>query len=221
MESVIVRKPLRQDVYNELVSRIYDHRFAPGAVLRDTELAISLGVSRTPVREALIRLQQDRLVDADVGRGFRVSELQVSEIQQLYPIIWTLEALALRSCPAFSDERIRKLKVLNKRLQGADTPADIVAGDDAWHRALLGRCANAELGELIRLLKTRVYRYELAYMRQGAHVKTSAARHAKIAAALERHRLGEAENLLIENWRSGMRDLESWLTAEARERITS
>lgn len=211
MRTSLSRAPLRDDVYGVLTARIRDGRLPPGAVLRDTELAASLGVSRTPVREALIRLHQDGLVDAAVGRGFRVSGLEWSEVQEIYPIIWTLEALALRSCPVPGRARGDKLGRLNQALGAAKSSTDIVACDDAWHDALLADCPNAELTQLIHLLKRRMCRYDLPYMTRRDHVKRSVSQHAEIIGALKSRKVDAAADLLIENWRTGMRLLESWL----------
>jgi len=211
MTTGISRRPLRDDVRGELTARILDRRLRPGAVLRDTELAGILGVSRTPVREALIRLAQEGLVVATTGRGFRVSGLNWNEVQELYPIIWTLETLALRSRPALDGVQYEKLKRLNRAMGSAKTSEAIVASDDAWHDALLDGCPNAELMHLIRVLKMRMRRYDLPYMGQRVHIKRSVVQHAAIAEALKARQTDKAVSLLAENWRTGMRLLETWL----------
>src|SRR4028119_956924 len=93
----ITRVPLREQVHHAIIGRILREELAPGARLSDSALAGELGVSRTPVREALLRLEREGFLEVDVGRGFFVKPLSAGEVREVYPILWTLEVLALRT----------------------------------------------------------------------------------------------------------------------------
>src|SRR5687767_927065 len=106
---MIGRTPLRDQVYREIVERVRRGDFAPGTKVRDTTLASQLGVSRTPVREALLRIAREGVLDADMGKGFSVSRLDTSEMRETSAILSALECLALSLCGDISPERLARL----------------------------------------------------------------------------------------------------------------
>ena len=89
------RSIMREEVYETLLKWIMEGVLRPGEKIVDTELAENLGVSRTPVREALRRLEDKELVEAAAGRWTRVAEITIDEAALIYPIIWKLEELAV------------------------------------------------------------------------------------------------------------------------------
>jgi DNA-binding GntR family transcriptional regulator len=92
---MISRERLSADVHQELLGQIVRGLFAPGQKLKDTELAEQLGVSRTPVREALLRLEREGFLSAQKHLGFSIKGLQESEILEVYPLVKLLECSAL------------------------------------------------------------------------------------------------------------------------------
>ena len=134
----IERRPLRADVTRDLTARIVAGELPAGTRLRDTALAAEMGVSRTPVREALVTLSHSGWLEADAGKGFTVAPLRIDDVMNGYPIVWTLERLALTLCPPFTSPALDVLTELNAEFLGADmSPLDRIALDDSWHRALL------------------------------------------------------------------------------------
>ena len=117
----ITRRLLREDVYGEVFERIVHGGLTPGMRVRDSAIAADLGVSRTPVREALVRLAEDGFLDADAGRGFRVRALALDEVLDTYPILWTLEGLGLRSSAPLTADQLARLDEINATLAGAIT----------------------------------------------------------------------------------------------------
>jgi DNA-binding GntR family transcriptional regulator len=211
-ERRIVRRPLREAVHAELLEQICRGAVPAGSRLSDVTLAAQLGVSRTPVREALLRLHREGMVRADMGRGFVVEPLSGREVHELYPILWTLECLALRLSPPPSASRLRELKAINRDLRSAKRDAEAsLELDGRWHRALVAACANGPLLELIRSLKERLRRYEYAYMRDVGRVELSTRHHERIAAALSAGDLDRAVHWLERNWRISQERLGGWL----------
>ena len=96
---MISRAPLRDEVCRQILDRIHRGDLPPGSRVRDGDLASQLGVSRTPIREALLHLAQEGVLDAAMGRGFRVRRLDAVELREVGDILGSLESLALRLSP--------------------------------------------------------------------------------------------------------------------------
>jgi DNA-binding GntR family transcriptional regulator len=198
---MIARERLSSDVHQELLNRIIRGEIAPGLRLRDSDLAEELGVSRTPVREALLRLERESFIVAQKHFGFSVKRLQESEIHEVYPLIRLLECAALESEPLPCAEKIKELEELGDslRLEGAD-PLRRIELDSAWHAALIEGACNQHLMRMLSDLKRILLRYEYAFMRDDELVSESVAEHAAIAEALGRGRRKDAVKLLGAHW---------------------
>lgn len=208
----IEREPLREGIRRRLVDSIVAGTLGPGDRIRLSETAEAIGVSMTPLRESLVQLEREGFVRSDPGRGYAVPELDPEEVRQLYPLVWTLEVLALRSAPPAADT-VNELERLNERFAAQDEPEAAARLDRAWHRTLLAGCGNELLLELLSVLKARAARYELAYMRETGNVGMSADQHARIAEDLRAGDLDAAAATLEENWRIGPEVLLPWLEA--------
>lgn len=214
----IARAPLRSEVRRLLLEEIVRGDLAPSEGINEAELSSRLGVSRTPLREAMLALIQEGFVTATPGRGFSVRALTRADAEAIYPILWTLEGLALRSSWPLSVMRLRQVEEANRRLEAARTDAGLaLARDREWHALLLADCPNRMLLDMIANLKDRAARYEDAYMRNSGQVITSVAQHREIQAAIRRADLDRALALLEKNWRVSLDFLGPWLeAAEAR-----
>lgn len=199
------RKPLRADIHQEIRGRILKSEFRPHDRLKDTSLAAALGTSRTPVREALIRLEREGFLENSVGRGFRVRSLTSTEVREVYPIIWTLESLALRDCEPHNAEEIKKLHELIVAMERSGTdPATRIELDKEWHAILCGKCENTYLKKLIEDLKATTYRYEFAFMEVQEHTKNSTREHREVLSLLKNGDVTKAVKALKGHWQSGM-----------------
>lgn len=209
---MIIRQPLRDQIYENILSKIEEGDYRPGERLSDVNMAQDLSVSRTPVREALLRLEQEGLVDTAPGYGFAVRSLSAREIREKYPILSALECLALRSSPLPSAAKIKKLDKLNELMTDAEAdPARLISLDDEWHALLLSDCRNESLVKMIGHLKTNLRRYEAAYMRDAKRVAVSAEHHGRITAALAGGDLAAALEWLEKNWVQTTEELAEWL----------
>jgi DNA-binding GntR family transcriptional regulator len=211
---IITRTPLREKVHDALVRRILRDELKPGCRLSDSVLAGELGVSRTPVREALVRLEQEGFLEVDVGRGFFIKPLSAAEVRETYPILWTLEVLALRTSPRLTPATLAELDHINDEMREAGDDPDLRIGlDMAWHRTLLAGCENERLLEMIAGLKAVIRRYEYAYMADAGLVPVSTRAHEQIARAAAAGHVETAVPLLEENWRFGMEVVLRWMEA--------
>ena len=212
MGSGILRSPLGEQVYLQILQRIQQGSLPSGARLRDNTFATELGVSRTPVREALMRLAREGVVSADAGRGFRLNPLDPAEVRDTGSILAVLEPLALDQSPDPSAEQLARLGDVVRRLD--QTRGDIAACielDDEFHRVLLGGCPNRRLLQVVETLRRGLRRYLHHYLERGGRVSLSTLQHSRIADALRKGERASARQLLERKWRRGMDEIEGAL----------
>lgn len=140
-------------VYAAVRDDIASGRLRPGDRLRETEIAERMGVSRTPVREALKRLEADGLVSFGQSRGLTVTELSHGQILDLYAMREVLEGAAAR----FAAERASPLEVAALRQileqnKGATAPADVAAANRQLHDAIVAAAHNLYLQRVMNVL---------------------------------------------------------------------
>ncbi len=211
------RPNISEALVEELREWIVDGRLPAGERLNEVHLAGRLGVSRTPVREALGRLAVEGALTSSPRIGFSVRPLSAREFGEVYPIRAILDPEALRLSGVPSRRRIARLEALNREILAAGHTERVISLDDAWHLDLLADCGNSVLIELIRQFMHRTRRYEIALMRERANVRGAADDHKKILAALSRGDLPRACEALRKNLQSGTKPILAWL--EARERM--
>ena len=208
----IVRVPIRSEVRRILLEGMLRGDPAPGSTINESELSGLLGVSRTPLREALLNLAGEGFLRAAPGKGFFVLPLSAKEVEDLYPIIASLERLALRTSPPPSKAEIRRLTEINQELasEGGNWELALQA-DERWHEALVSRCGNERLLATIRTLKYHAQRYESAYMRHSGTVIRSVDQHRAILRSLREGEVESAGRLLDANWKISQDFLLPWL----------
>ncbi|HEU5311598.1 MAG TPA: GntR family transcriptional regulator [Candidatus Eisenbacteria bacterium] len=208
----ISRAPLRSEVRRVLLEHILDGSIAPGTSVNESELALALGVSRTPLREALLGLEREGFLMSETGRGFFVLPLTLRDAEELYPILWTLEGEALAASGPYDAKRLAELRAVNDELKKAEHDAvEALRLDRRWHDVLLRGCDNARLLALIDVLKDQARRYEAAYMQCSGRVILSTRQHEAIVKALEAGDARAAREELEQNWRVSLEFLVPWL----------
>lgn len=111
-----------EKAYQEIKKRIIKTELVPGAVINESDLMDDLGFGRTPVREALKRLQSDDLVAVKPRRGIFVSELAITDLSQIFEVRVELEALAMRlACQRISETELDQLESLANQYASMDT----------------------------------------------------------------------------------------------------
>jgi DNA-binding GntR family transcriptional regulator len=208
----IARIPLGEQVYLALLQRIQQGSFPVGSKLRDAAIAAELGVSRTPVREALVRLSREGLLSAAAGRGFRLAPLDPAELREIGSILAALEPLALDQAPEPGRDRLDRLAAIVRRLE--QTRGDIagcIELDDQFHRVLLEDCPNRRLLDLAGTLRRALRRYLHHYLERGGRVSLSSLQHSKIVDALGNGDRQAARQLLERKWRRGIDEIEGGL----------
>jgi DNA-binding GntR family transcriptional regulator len=209
---LISRKPLRDQAYQQILALVHRGDLPPGTRVRDATLATQLGVSRTPVREALLQLAQEGVLAADMGRGFRVGRLDLLEMQETGVVLTELEILGLRTSSDLPADRLSRLGELDRELSQTRGDADrIVSLEEEWHRDLLSHCPNKRLQQMIANLWQVPRRYMRAYLRDAGRVSLSTQHHARIIEALRRRDREAAEVRLRHHWNRGIEELSRWM----------
>jgi DNA-binding GntR family transcriptional regulator len=149
----IDRRLLRDDVYGRLRDAIVDGTFAPGEQLRDGELADWLGVSRTPVREALLRLAEAGLVVTLPGRSTTVSCLDMRAVRDARDVVAAMHELAVReSVGSLTEADLEAMREANRRFRAALEQGDMEAAlraDDDLHGVPVTVAANRALSVVL------------------------------------------------------------------------
>lgn len=195
---------LRARVYDIVKRWIVDGALAPGERLRDAELAHRLGVSRMPVREALARLADEGFVEVAANRWTRVAPANPDDARRIYPIVWTLETLAIRLAAAYlGDGAFAKMRKANERLRRAIKEGDAVTAsrtDRELHAVYVDATGNPELIDILSSLKTRLRRLEIVYFGGSVIAERSADEHDQLIEALARGNVETAVEMVKDNW---------------------
>jgi DNA-binding GntR family transcriptional regulator len=214
-------EPLRRLNTSETVAAalramIVDGRLAPGERINEVRLSEALGVSRTPLREALNRLASEGAVSSAPAIGYSVRPLSVEEFEQVYDIRPLLDPEALRLAGLPTAARLAKLEVLNRRFASAGDAEDAISRDDEWHLELIAACPNRVLVELIENMMLRTRRYEAALLREQPNRLRASDDHDRILAALRAGDLEAACAALRTNMQSGREPILDWLRSRTR-----
>ncbi len=159
--------PARERAYHELKYRILEGRLPPGTTLLETEVASLLSLSRTPVREALIRLEEEGLVEVRPRHGITVKAQSIEDITEIYEVFSTLEVKAaqLAARRGLSDEDAAKLDQLMGQMERATKRDDIDHWshlDDRFHSEIVRLCGNVRLQATLRQYWDQQYRARMS-----------------------------------------------------------
>lgn len=217
MPDQLQREPLRTQVKNLLLERILRGDLAPGEPLRLDAIAEEWDISRTPLREALVTLEQEGLVGYRRGKGFHVWPLSAAESMNLYQVAGALERLAVRSTEQVPDAMIERLRRANRRLEEVQgNPDEMIRWDGRFHRELVRHTANDDLLDMIdnvrnRLYRYRFYGYEYAVAHETDEKRKSIGDHADIIDRLDEEATKAAGDLLERHWERGTQLMVRWL----------
>jgi len=183
--------PLREVVFNNLRDAILKGTLKPGERLLENQLADKLGVSRTPVREALRMLEQENLVILIPRKGAQVLNISADDIKNIMEIRSSLEVLAMKyACKNMSEEKIAELKKYNAEVEDAFEREDYQAVADSdvnFHNIITEAANNDMLCVLINNIRTRAYRFRMAYLEVYETKEAVIEHHRKIVEAIENH----------------------------------
>lgn len=221
--SGISQEPIRKQVTRLLVDRLLSGQLEPGTRINESRLAEELGISRTPLREALLRLCFEGFLENEKGKGFSVVPLNAERGRQLYAVAGLLEGVALEQVARMPDGTLRDLESLEEERQEARQMGryrDSVDLDHRWHRMLVRRCGNSELLQILEVVKKRLYRYEYLLADEFGVKEDGLQHHRQILAALRDRNHVLAVEQLKHHWTVGAERRMDWLE-EASETRTA
>ncbi len=180
------------DAYQTLKNAIRDNAFAPGYQGSEQEIALRLGMSRTPVHEALIRLQEEGLVRVLPKRGVIVLALSPDDMREVYDVIIALEGMAAELIAGMSAAARRPivaaLEAINAEMKIALQRDELDAwarADDRFHRTLIDRSGNMRLARLANTIMDQSHRARMMTLRLRAKPTKSIKEHQAIVAAIK------------------------------------
>jgi DNA-binding GntR family transcriptional regulator len=199
----VEKEALQETAYREIKLSIVEGTFPPGHKLSEPELAIHLKVSRSPVREALVRLEQDGFVLRQQNGRVVVAPLDLNELEQLYIVRANLEGLATRLAASHLrtidlDEMTARLTIMRRHVAAHDFPAAIESGQD-FHEVILRACPNAPLAEVLEHLRGRITRFRSVVAGFKDYDLERIEEHQKILDALYARQPAEAEAQMVQH----------------------
>ena len=164
--------PLRDVVFNTLRQAILTGELKPGERLMEIHLANRLGVSRTPIREAIRKLELEGLVTMIPRRGAEVAQITEKSMSYVLEVRRALDALCVElACERISDEDIRDLKDACDNFERAVRSKDakkIAQADVELHNIIVKATGNSRLIQLINNLSEQMYRYRYEYIKDAS-----------------------------------------------------
>ncbi len=181
--------PLRDVVFNTLRQAILRGELEPGERLMEIQLAKKLGVSRTPIREAIRKLELEGLVVMIPRKGAEVARITEKDMKDVLEVRGTLEELAVTlACKNISKQVIEDLKMANKLFEAAIVSKDVVKIVDAdvhFHDVIYFATDNQRLIQIINNLREQMYRYRLEYIKDARTHSILISEHNDIIAKIE------------------------------------
>lgn len=149
-------------VFDRLEEEIVSGVLQSGTVLTESELSARYGVSRTPVREALRRLEQEQLI-VEKGKGIQIRGITVENVREIFEIRKVLETEAVRLCTARIRPEVltelRQVVELQRVYAEFGGKEKLHSSDSEFHRAIYENCGNATMGDILAVLHRKLSRY--------------------------------------------------------------
>ena len=185
----LTEMPARDRAYHDLRYRILTGRLAPGTTLLETELAALLSLSRTPVREAVIKLEEEGLVEVRPRHGVTVKALSLQDFGHLLNVFSALEvrAVELAAARGLTEPEAQALTRMLDQMEAATAAGDITRWsdiDDEFHAAIVALCGNQRLQDAISAFWGQQYRARLMILPLRPLPEDSDREHRLILAAL-------------------------------------
>ena len=203
--------PLRDVVFNTLRQAILRGELKPGERLMEIQLANKLGVSRTPVREAIRKLELEGLVLMIPRKGAEVADISEKSLKDVLEVREALEARL--ACDKITKEGINRLKEAAQDFRSALKSNDITQmaeADVRFHDVICNATENQKLGQLLNNLREQMYRYRIEYLKDQHVYEKLLSEHEEIIRHIEKGEKDEAARVVsrhIENQAQAVADV--------------
>jgi DNA-binding GntR family transcriptional regulator len=198
-ETHLISVPVRDKAYEALKEAIIRGSLRAGQRLVETQLAETLNISRTPLREAILKLQSEGFVQRLSSGGTRVRPLSADEVRHLYAIREVLEGLAAReAAERITLEQLERLDQLTRELEAIEASTDvdrIARVGEQFHRIILEAGGNRQLAEHLRQLRDQIQRYRYLTIEVVGRGRAAAGEHTALLEALRKRDPAKAEKV--------------------------
>jgi DNA-binding GntR family transcriptional regulator len=181
-------KPLREIVYEELKRQIMVGEIAPGTRMMEVELAEEMGVSRTPVREAIRKLEKEGLVTIEPRRGAYASDISAKDMVDILEVRQDLEGMAAGiAAQKITDEgRIELENIARKYKDSVDREdiEEIIKNDEAFHKYIVSLSGNKTLIKMVSQVQELALRFRYIYYEDFSRFKNQPSEHQAIVDAI-------------------------------------
>ncbi len=181
-------KPLREIVYEELKRQIMVGEIAPGTRMMEVELADEMGVSRTPVREAIRKLEKEGLVTIEPRRGAYASDISAKEMVDILEVRQDLEGMAAgiaaQKITEEGKEELERLVQVYKESVEKEDIEEIIANDEAFHKYIVSLSGNKTLIKMVSQVQELVLRFRYIYYEDFSRFRNQPTEHQAIVDAI-------------------------------------
>ncbi len=195
--------PLRDVVFHTLRQAILRGELAPGERLMEIQLAERLGVSRTPIREAIRKLELEGLVLMIPRKGAEVARISEKSLRDVLEVRRSLEELATElACQRMDEEQIEELSAAKDAFAAAVANGDIMEMaecDERFHDVIFNGTGNARLVQILNNLREQMYRYRLEYIKEADKRQVLLLEHENIVKAIRARHVAEAREAMREH----------------------
>ena len=195
--------PLRDVVFNTLREATLKGELKPGERLMELQLAAKLGVSRTPIREALRKLELEGLVNMVPRKGAEVADITEKSLRDVLEVRKALEELSVQlACEKITEEEIEELKRVAERFKDTLDDQDvtkIAEADVAFHDVIYTATDNQKLILLLNNLREQMYRYRVEYLKKEEAYPQLIAEHEELIDNISKRNKEEATRILCEH----------------------
>ena len=193
--------PLRDVVFYTLRQAILKGELEPGERLMEMQLAEQIGVSRTPIREAIRKLELEGLVLMIPRRGAIVAKITEKDLKDVLEVRASLERLSTKlACERMEEETIEELREAQEAFKAALRGDDITLQaqkDVEFHDVIYKSTNNLRLIQMLNNLREQMYRYRLEYLKDGTSHQKLVEEHEAIIEALSRRDTEETTNIMV------------------------
>jgi DNA-binding GntR family transcriptional regulator len=213
-------KPLREVVFDSIRGAIISGMLKPGERLMEVQLAEKMGVSRTPIREAIRKLELEGLVIMIPRKGAYVADLSIKNITDVLEVRAALEGLASGlAALRMTEEEIKELELIARHFEQAMNSNDvegIIQTDIEFHEKIFKSTRNEKLQQLANSLMEQVQRFRVMYVNQSAKSVNLIKEHYKIVEAISVRNRAMAENIAKIHIQNAEKDMMRMLENKAR-----
>lgn len=200
--------PLRDVVFNTLRQAILKGELKPGERLMEIALAEKLGVSRTPIREAMRKLELEGLVVMIPRRGAQVANITEKDLNDVLEVRIALENVAIeKACTRMSEEDMGRLWLAAKEFERIMAEGNLVRlaeADVAFHEIIYRASDNKRLNQVLNNLREQIYRYRVEYLKEEETRNVLVKEHEELTKAIRERDVKKAQEISfrhIENQR--------------------